>query len=157
MKFDLLSFVDGVLKVDPANLNGRKGNSIPPGLCNPFQWQIQLNKTSNLTIYATLTPTSTVFIVFVYLACAFRYGSEDLDVIGLSCRRDIWVKRVQVFPVIAGGIGKTPMQEALVKKAGEQAHHFSFEVQKRNSMKLNISLLVLFGLNQIIFSLTFNY
>jgi hypothetical protein len=93
----------------------------------------------------------------VYLACAFRYGSEDLDVIGLSCRRDIWVKRVQVFPVIAGGIGKTPMQEALVKKAGEQAHHFSFEVQKRNSMKPNISLLVLFGLNQIIFSLTFNY
>uniref|UniRef100_A0A8C5BDT8 Arrestin-C n=1 Tax=Gadus morhua TaxID=8049 RepID=A0A8C5BDT8_GADMO len=98
-----VDIVDGVLKVDPANLNGRK--------------------------------------VFVYLACAFRYGSEDLDVIGLSCRRDIWVKRVQVFPVIAGGIGKTPMQEALVKKAGEQAHHFSFEVQKRNSMKLNISLL----------------
>uniref|UniRef100_A0A8C5B9Y1 Arrestin-C n=1 Tax=Gadus morhua TaxID=8049 RepID=A0A8C5B9Y1_GADMO len=85
-----VDIVDGVLKVDPANLNGRK--------------------------------------VFVYLACAFRYGSEDLDVIGLSCRRDIWVKRVQVFPVIAGGIGKTPMQEALVKKAGEQAHHFSFEM-----------------------------
>jgi len=82
--------VDGVLKVDPANLNGRK--------------------------------------VFIYLACAFRYGSEDLDVMGMSCRKDIWVKRIQVFPVQGGGIPKTPMQESLLKKAGEQAHHFAFEM-----------------------------
>ena len=77
-----------------------------------------------------ITPTSTVFIVFVYLACSFRYGSEDLDVMGMSCRRDIWVKRVQVYPSLGGGIAKTPMQESLMKKAGELAHNFAFEVQE---------------------------
>ncbi|KAJ3588401.1 hypothetical protein NHX12_011994 [Muraenolepis orangiensis] len=82
--------VDGVLKVDPANLKGRK--------------------------------------VFVYLACAFRYGSEDLDVIGLSFRRDIWVKRVQIYPYPGLSIAKTPMQESLLKKAGEQGYPFAFEM-----------------------------
>uniref|UniRef100_A0A667YA86 Arrestin-C n=1 Tax=Myripristis murdjan TaxID=586833 RepID=A0A667YA86_9TELE len=75
---DSVEVVDGVIKVDPANLNGRK--------------------------------------VFVYLACAFRYGSEDLDVIGLSFRRDIWVKRVQVYPPVGGNSPNTPMQESLMKK-----------------------------------------
>ena len=130
LKFDLPLFVDGVLKVDPAKLNGRKGNRISPGLYNPSQKQFKTDQTFPRTIQAVLTPTSFVFIVFVYLACAFRYGSEDLDVMGMSCRKDIWVKRMQVFPVLGGGIPKTSMQEALLKKAGEQAHHFAFEVQE---------------------------
>ncbi|KAF6725374.1 Arrestin-C [Oryzias melastigma] len=58
---DSVEVVDGVVKVDPAGLNGKK--------------------------------------VFVYLACAFRYGSDDLDVIGLNFRRDIWIKRVQACGV----------------------------------------------------------
>ncbi|XP_029918585.1 arrestin 3b, retinal (X-arrestin) isoform X1 [Myripristis murdjan] len=87
---DSVEVVDGVIKVDPANLNGRK--------------------------------------VFVYLACAFRYGSEDLDVIGLSFRRDIWVKRVQVYPPVGGNSPNTPMQESLMKKVGDQGYPFSFQM-----------------------------
>ncbi|KAM9357072.1 arrestin 3b, retinal (X-arrestin) [Symphorus nematophorus] len=66
--------------------------------------------------------------VFVYLACAFRYGSEDLDVIGLSFRRDIWIQRVQVYPPTGENTAKTPMQESLMKKVGEQGYPFSFQM-----------------------------
>lgn len=66
--------------------------------------------------------------VFVYLACAFRYGSDDLDVIGLSFRRDIWLKKVQVYPAPDGNPTNTPMQESLLKKVGEQGCPFSFQV-----------------------------
>ncbi|XP_057705932.1 arrestin 3b, retinal (X-arrestin) isoform X2 [Corythoichthys intestinalis] len=87
---DSVEVVDGVVKVDPSGLDGRK--------------------------------------VFVYLACAFRYGSEDLDVIGLSCRKDIWINRVQVYPPTDGNATKSPMQESLLKKVGEQGCPFSFQM-----------------------------
>lgn len=86
---DSVDVVDGVVKVDPSGLEGRK--------------------------------------VYVYLACAFRYGSEDLDVIGLSFRRDIWMKRVQVYPPVETP-AKTPMMESLLKKVGDQGHPFSFQM-----------------------------
>uniref|UniRef100_UPI0037E77ADC arrestin 3b, retinal (X-arrestin) n=1 Tax=Semicossyphus pulcher TaxID=241346 RepID=UPI0037E77ADC len=87
---DSVEVVDGVVKVDPSGLNGRK--------------------------------------VYVYLACAFRYGSEDLDVIGLSFRRDIWIQRVQVYPPTEASTAKTPMQESLMKKVGEQGCPFTFQM-----------------------------
>ncbi|XP_012717315.3 arrestin 3b, retinal (X-arrestin) [Fundulus heteroclitus] len=87
---DSVDIVDGIVKVDPSGLDGRK--------------------------------------VFVYLACAFRYGSEDLDVIGLSFRRDIWMKKVQVYPPTNGTSTKTPMQESLLRKVGEQGCPFSFQM-----------------------------
>lgn len=66
--------------------------------------------------------------VYVYLACAFRYGSDDLDVIGLTFRRDIWLHRVQVYPPTGGSEAKSPMMESLLKKVGEQGHAFSFQM-----------------------------
>uniref|UniRef100_A0A8D0DG95 Arrestin 3b, retinal (X-arrestin) n=1 Tax=Sander lucioperca TaxID=283035 RepID=A0A8D0DG95_SANLU len=87
---DSVEAVDGVIKVDPSGLNGRK--------------------------------------VFVYLACAFCYGSDDLDVIGLSFRRDIWIQRIQVYPPTGANATKTPMQESLMKKVGEQECPFSFQM-----------------------------
>ncbi|XP_047196447.1 arrestin 3b, retinal (X-arrestin) isoform X2 [Hippoglossus stenolepis] len=87
---DSVEVVDGVVKVDPAGLEGKK--------------------------------------VYVYLACAFRYGSEELDVIGLSFRRDIWIKRIQVYPPTGESVTKTPMQESLMKKVGEQGCPFSFQM-----------------------------
>ncbi|KAM9740999.1 arrestin 3b, retinal (X-arrestin) [Menidia menidia] len=87
---DSVEVVDGVVKVDPSGLDGRK--------------------------------------VYVYLACAFRYGSDDLDIIGLSFRRDIWLQRVQVYPATNAGGPKTPMQESLMKKVGEQGCPFSFQM-----------------------------
>nr|XP_019935982.1 PREDICTED: arrestin-C [Paralichthys olivaceus] len=87
---DSVDVVDGIVKVDPSGLDGRK--------------------------------------VYVYLACAFRYGSEELDVIGLSFRRDIWIQRVQVYPPTGESATKTPMQESLMKKVGEQGCPFSFQM-----------------------------
>ncbi|XP_061756284.1 arrestin 3b, retinal (X-arrestin) [Nerophis ophidion] len=87
---DSVDVVDGIVKVDPSGLDGKK--------------------------------------VFVYLACAFRYGSEDLDVIGLSCRKDIWINRVQVYPATNSDVAKTPMQESLLKKVGDQGYPFTFQM-----------------------------
>lgn len=72
------------------------------------------------------------FAVYVYLACAFRYGSEDLDVMGLSFRRDIWIQRVQVYPPTGENPAKTPMHEFLLGKIGEQGYAFSFQVRKHH-------------------------
>lgn len=35
-------------------------------------------------------------LVFVTLTCAFRYGREDLDVLGLSFRKDLYISTFQV-------------------------------------------------------------
>ncbi|TKS82915.1 Arrestin-C Cone arrestin [Collichthys lucidus] len=67
--------------------------------------------------------------VFVQLACAFRYGSEDLDVIGLCFRKDIWIQHVQLYPE-AQKPPLSAMHETLLKKAGEGAVPFSFEIPK---------------------------
>lgn len=65
--------------------------------------------------------------VFVQLACAFRYGSEDLDVMGLGFRKDIWVKRFQIYPENHKP-ALSELHDTLLKKAGDNAYPFSFEV-----------------------------
>uniref|UniRef100_A0A673KWB8 Arrestin-C n=1 Tax=Sinocyclocheilus rhinocerous TaxID=307959 RepID=A0A673KWB8_9TELE len=67
-------------------------------------------------------------VVWVQLACAFRYGREDLDVIGISFRKDIWIKRIQMYPFEGTKPPNTPMQDALLKKAGDQGHPFTFDI-----------------------------
>ncbi|XP_036379700.1 arrestin-C-like [Megalops cyprinoides] len=66
--------------------------------------------------------------VWIQLACAFRYGREDLDVIGLSFRKDIWIQHKQIYPPTGDKQPNTPMQDALMKKAGEQGHPFVFNL-----------------------------
>uniref|UniRef100_A0A8C7U9T8 Arrestin-C n=1 Tax=Oncorhynchus mykiss TaxID=8022 RepID=A0A8C7U9T8_ONCMY len=66
--------------------------------------------------------------VFVKLACAFHYGREDLDVIGLSFRKDIWVKHIQLYPDAGHKPNLTPMHVCLLKKAGEQGRAFTFDI-----------------------------
>ncbi|XP_041820856.1 arrestin, beta 2b [Chelmon rostratus] len=67
--------------------------------------------------------------VFVTLTCAFRYGREDLDVLGLSFRKDLYVNTVQAFPPLQEE--KKPLshlQERLLKKLGQHAYPFSFTI-----------------------------
>lgn len=67
--------------------------------------------------------------VFVTLTCAFRYGREDLDVLGLTFRKDLFVANSQVFPPSAEPeTHLTHLQERLMKKLGEHAHPFTFQV-----------------------------
>ncbi|XP_045054267.1 S-arrestin isoform X2 [Desmodus rotundus] len=62
--------------------------------------------------------------VYVSLTCAFRYGQEDIDVIGLSFRRDLYFSRVQVFPPVGVAGALTKLQESLVKKLGANTYPF---------------------------------
>lgn len=68
-----------------------------------------------------------MFAAFVQLACAFRYGSEDLDVMGLCFRKDIWFEQIQIYPE-CNKPQLSAMHETLLKKAGDNAYPFSFEV-----------------------------
>lgn len=68
--------------------------------------------------------------MYVTLTCAFRYGRDDLDVIGLTFRKDLYVLTTQIFPPVPDQTPKTltPLQEKLMKKLGENAYPFTFEV-----------------------------
>ncbi|RMB95474.1 hypothetical protein DUI87_28097 [Hirundo rustica rustica] len=68
--------------------------------------------------------------VYVTLTCAFRYGRDDLDVIGLTFRKDIYVVTTQLYPPVPDQTPKTltPLQEKLMKKLGEHAYPFTFEI-----------------------------
>lgn len=68
--------------------------------------------------------------VFVMLTCAFRYGHDDLDVIGLTFRKDLYVQVQQVFPPeptsTQGPL--TVLQERLLQKLGDNAYPFTLQV-----------------------------
>ncbi|TFK15395.1 sodium/bile acid cotransporter [Platysternon megacephalum] len=68
--------------------------------------------------------------VYVTLTCAFRYGRDDLDVIGLTFRKDLYVLSTQIYPPVPEQTptSLTPLQEKLLKKLGEHAYPFTFEV-----------------------------
>lgn len=67
---------------------------------------------------------------FVQLACAFRYGTDDLDVMGLCFRKDIWIHQIQIYPE-SNKPELSAMHDTLIKKAGDNAYPFSFEVRQR--------------------------
>ncbi|XP_025742446.1 S-arrestin [Callorhinus ursinus] len=62
--------------------------------------------------------------VYVSLTCAFRYGQEDIDVIGLSFRRDLYFSQAQVFPPVEATRAPTKLQESLMKKLGDNTYPF---------------------------------
>uniref|UniRef100_A0A7N6FEH2 Arrestin C-terminal-like domain-containing protein n=1 Tax=Anabas testudineus TaxID=64144 RepID=A0A7N6FEH2_ANATE len=65
--------------------------------------------------------------VFVTLTCAFRYGREDLDVLGLSFRKNLYVSTVQAFPPLQEEQKPlSHLQGRLIKKLGKHAYPFSF-------------------------------
>jgi len=68
-----------------------------------------------------------VSTVFVQLACAFRYGTDDLDVMGLCFRKDIWIAHVQIYPECHKPT-LTDMHNTLMKKTGDNSYPFTFEV-----------------------------
>lgn len=73
-------------------------------------------------------PVICFFLVYVSLTCAFRYGQEDIDVIGLTFRRDLFFSRVQVYPPVDKPETLSHLQESLLKKLGKNAYPFFFTV-----------------------------
>lgn len=77
--------------------------------------------------------------VFAHVLAAFRYGREDLDVLGLTFRKDLYLASVQVYPKPTDEQRPlTRLQERLIKKLGPNAYPFYFEVryhtQERKSL-----------------------
>ena len=68
--------------------------------------------------------------VFGHVSAAFRYGREDLDVLGLTFRKDLYLASEQIYPVTEETKKKprTRLQERLIKKLGPNAFPFYFEL-----------------------------
>jgi len=72
--------------------------------------------------------------VFAHVLAAFRYGREDLDVLGLTFRKDLFLASKQVYPPVEKDSPKespkalTRLQERLMKKLGPNAYPFFFQV-----------------------------
>ncbi len=85
-----------------------------------------------LTSGVSVIISKTVFVfppVFVTLTCAFRYGREDLDVLGLSFRKDLYIYTFQACPPIPEeSKPHSRLQERLLKKLGQDAYPFHFTV-----------------------------
>ncbi|KAG9348359.1 hypothetical protein JZ751_002094, partial [Albula glossodonta] len=117
------------------------------------KWKVYLGKRDFVDHVDIVEP-----VVFVTLTCAFRYGREDLDVLGLTFRKDLFVANIQAFPPVPEEKRTlTRLQERLIKKLGEHAYPFTFEacgvdfevkafcaenteekIHKRNSVRLVI-------------------
>jgi len=66
--------------------------------------------------------------VFGNVLAAFRYGREDLDVLGLTFRKDLYLAQEQIYPQLNKDRPLTRLQERLIKKLGNYAFPFYFEV-----------------------------
>uniref|UniRef100_V5I9D5 Beta-arrestin n=1 Tax=Anoplophora glabripennis TaxID=217634 RepID=V5I9D5_ANOGL len=69
--------------------------------------------------------------VFGHVLAAFRYGREDLDVLGLTFRKDLYLAAEQIYPQENTSQNKRPLtrlQERLIKKLGPNAYPFYFEL-----------------------------
>ncbi|XP_062987613.1 S-arrestin isoform X2 [Elgaria multicarinata webbii] len=62
--------------------------------------------------------------VYVTLTCAFRYGQEDIDIMGLTFRKDLYFRRVQVYPLLEKQRPLSNLQECLMNKLGGNAYPF---------------------------------
>ncbi|XP_035787215.1 beta-arrestin-1-like isoform X1 [Anopheles albimanus] len=66
--------------------------------------------------------------VFGHVLAAFRYGREDLDVLGLTFRKDLYLASEQIYPPLETDRPLTRLQERLIRKLGSNAYPFYFEV-----------------------------
>ncbi|TNN29199.1 S-arrestin [Liparis tanakae] len=67
--------------------------------------------------------------VFVTLSCTFRYGRDDVDVMGIAFRRELYLCTRQVYPPLLDreeGM-HTQTQAKLLRKLGDHAYPFFFE------------------------------
>uniref|UniRef100_A0A3B3VR20 S-arrestin n=1 Tax=Poecilia latipinna TaxID=48699 RepID=A0A3B3VR20_9TELE len=67
--------------------------------------------------------------VYVMLSCTFRYGRQDMDVMGVAFRRDLFIVTRQVYPELQDKekLTHTRVQQKLLHKLGDNAYPFFFE------------------------------
>uniref|UniRef100_A0A8C4ND77 Arrestin-C n=1 Tax=Eptatretus burgeri TaxID=7764 RepID=A0A8C4ND77_EPTBU len=86
---------------------------------------------------ATLGPRQYLFKrrttikLYVSITGVFRYGRQDMDVIGMPFRRDIYIAHVQLYPQMSDHpLQLTHLQQLLLNKLGPNAFPFTFTVCK---------------------------
>ncbi|XP_061536831.1 S-arrestin-like isoform X5 [Phycodurus eques] len=67
--------------------------------------------------------------VYVMLSCTFQYGRQDVDVMGVAFRRDLFVVTRQVFPELQDKeqLTHSKIQEKLLRKLDRNAFPFFLE------------------------------
>ncbi len=70
--------------------------------------------------------------VYAHILAAFRYGREDLDVLGLTFRKDLFIAQQQVYPRLESEPKRTltHLQQRLLRKLGPNAYPFFFQIPK---------------------------
>ncbi|XP_061536829.1 S-arrestin-like isoform X3 [Phycodurus eques] len=98
--------VDGVIVVDPSQLRAKRG-------CTG----------------AGAPATRVSISVYVMLSCTFQYGRQDVDVMGVAFRRDLFVVTRQVFPELQDKeqLTHSKIQEKLLRKLDRNAFPFFLE------------------------------
>ncbi|XP_033104171.1 beta-arrestin-1-like isoform X3 [Anneissia japonica] len=77
--------------------------------------------------------------VFAHVLAAFRYGREDLDVLGLTFRKDLFLASMQVYPPIPDEQKPlTRLQERLIKKLGSNAYPFCFQLPQNSPSSVTL-------------------
>lgn len=77
--------------------------------------------------------------VTTHLLAAFRYGREDLDVLGLTFRKDLISQTFQVYPVDALHLRPlTRLQERLKRKLGKNAFPFWFQIPTHSASSVTL-------------------
>ncbi|XP_075250670.1 arrestin red cell-like isoform X3 [Convolutriloba macropyga] len=73
--------------------------------------------------------------VYCHVLAAFRYGREDLDVLGLTFRKDLYLATQQVYPPPPESeqTNLTRLQERLIKKLGPNAYPFFFQLSPQTT------------------------
>ncbi|KAG8194551.1 hypothetical protein JTE90_013298 [Oedothorax gibbosus] len=67
--------------------------------------------------------------VFCHVLAAFQYGRDDLDVLGLKWRKELFLSSMQVYPPLEENKHPlTRLQQRLIKKLGSDAYPFFFEL-----------------------------
>ena len=97
-------------------------------------------------------------LAFNYSICLFRHGREDLDVLGLSFRKDLYEDHIVLYPrgegsaaaaaataTAADDAPKTKLQERLIRKLGAGAIPFVFQVAVASFSLFLLPDLISFG------------
>lgn len=96
-------------------------------------------------------------LVYVMMSCTFRYGRQDMDVMGVAFRRDLFVVTRQVYPELQDKekLTHTKIQQRLLRKLGDNAFPFFFEVSKKEQPPI-LPVVLFFLLLEMSLSYMFN-
>lgn len=76
--------------------------------------------------------------VFGQLVCSFRYGREEDEVMGLNFQKELYLASEQIYPPERSENERSKMQERLMKKLGENAYAFTFNIPKSSPASITL-------------------